>query len=222
MSWKEFKKKKEQEETNNTNTSIKTNTTTNNNTSQMSSWQKFKKEKKEKNLQGNTITKSNDGEQKNTIWEEVGNFADGAGKVADNLWQGIKSGVMSLQQTVGRAANDTQADSADLNQQMYEKLMLARAEKNPKEKEQIAEAIEKYSEKEDKIREESKEYYNKIQQKKDENTLKIQENAESINNPIGTYIAGEIAPRHRTNVTRYGWWSSWNNLFYWFSNGKLL
>ena len=218
-SWQEYKKKKKQyaKDVITLNSSaVKVNN------SNMSSWQKFKQEKEEKKTQSSTIVRNKDSEPQNTIWEDVGNFVDGTGKVVNNLWQGLKSGVMSLQQTVGRAANNTQADHADLINDMHKKVLEGRLKNNPEEAEQISRAINNPLISGDTIIEESQEYYNKIQQKKDENTLKIQENTESINNPIGKYIAGEIGPRYRTNVTRYGWWSSWNNLFYWFCNWKLL
>ena len=72
--------------------------------------------------------------------------------------------------------------------------MRAREEDNPEEKEQIEEAIEKYSGKGNQIREESEEYYNKLQEIKNENSLKMQQNTESIDSSVGKYIAGEIAP----------------------------
>lgn len=218
MSWEDIKKKKEQK----LNTNINSFSDLKNNNTQMTSWQKIKKKKEEQEkLKINNLNSKNT-EQKNTLWEDVGNFTKGTGKVVDNLWQGLKSGVMSLQQTVGRATNNTQADHADLINDMHKKVLEGRLKNNPEEAEQISRAINNPLISGDTIREESQEYYNKIQQKKDENTLKIQENTESINNPIGKYIAGEIAPRYWTNATRYGWWSSWNNLFYWFCNWKLL
>lgn len=140
------------------------------------------------NQQSNTVSITND--KPNTLQ----NFVNGTGKVVDNLWQGMKNGVMSLQQTVGRAANNTQAEFWDLNNQMYKEALEGRMKNNPEESERINNAINNPLISGDKIREESKEYYDKIQKKKDENVLKIQQNTESMNTGVGKYIAGEIAP----------------------------
>lgn len=132
--------------------------------------------------------------KRTSLWEDIQNIANGSGKIADNLWQGLKNGVMSFQQTVGRAANNTQADSIDLINKMNRLALESRLKDNPEEAKQISNIINNPLISGDKIREESKEYYNKIQERKNENSLKIQQNTESISNPVGKYIAGEIAP----------------------------
>lgn len=132
--------------------------------------------------------------KRTSLWEDIQNIANGSGKIADNLWQGLKNGVMSFQQTVGRTANNTQADSIDLINKMNKLALESRLKDNPEEAKQISNIINNPLISGDKIREESKEYYNKIQERKNENSLKIQQNTESISNPVGKYIAGEIAP----------------------------
>lgn len=179
MSWEEYKKKREQQ----------------------SSWEQYK-QKREKQLQENktstsnaqSISSKNSSNNKTSLWDNIQNLASGTGKVADNLWQGLKNGVMSLQQTVGRAANNTQADSMDLINKMNKRALEGKLKDDPEEAEQINKVINNPLISGDKIREESEEYYNKIQEKKNENTLKIQQNAESMNTEVGKYIAGEIAP----------------------------
>lgn len=178
MSWEEYKKKREEK----------------------SSWEQYK-QKREKQLQESQKTisntqssTSNTSNNKTSLWDNIQNIASGTGKVADNLWQGLKNEVMSLQQTVGRAANNTQANHADLINQMHKKALEGRLKDNPEEAQQINKVINNPLISGDKVREESREYYNKIQEKKNENTLKIQQNTESMNTEVGKYIAGEIAP----------------------------
>lgn len=171
MSWEEYKKKREE----------------------TSSWEQYK-QKRQANVSKNTVTTKSSTNNKTSLWDNIQNLASETGKVADNLWQSFKNGVMSYQQTVGRAANNTQAQQADLINRMHQKALEGRLKDNPEETEQINKIINNPLISGDKIRQESKEYYNKIQKKKNENTLKIQQNAESMNTEVGKYIAGEIAP----------------------------
>lgn len=171
MSWEEYKKKREE----------------------TSSWEQYK-QKRQDNVVRDTVTTKSSANNKTSLWDNIKNIASGTGKVADNLWQSLKNGVMSYQQTVGRASSNTQADSVDFNNEMYRKALEGRLKKNPEEAEQIKNVINNPLISGDRIREESKEYYDKIQKKKNENTLKIQQNAESMNTEVGKYIAGEIAP----------------------------
>lgn len=172
MSWEEYRKKREQE----------------------SSWEQYKQKKENKTQETRISNNVSTTQKKTSLWDNIQNLASGTGKVGNNLWLGLKNGVMSLQQTVGRASSNTQADQADLTNQMYKKALEGRLKDNPEEAEQINKIINNPLISGDKIREESEEYYNKIQEKKNENSLKIQQNAESMNTEVGKYIAGEIAP----------------------------
>ena len=103
MSWEEYKKKREEK----------------------SSWEQYK-QKRQDNVVRNTVTTKSSANNKTSLWDNIQNLASGTGKIGNNLWLGLKNGVMSLQQTVGRASSNTQADQADLTNQMYKKALEGR------------------------------------------------------------------------------------------------
>ena len=75
MSWEEYKKKKNEE----------------------SSWEQYK-QKRQENIEKKIVTTKSSTNNKSSLWDNIQNIASGTGKVGNNLWQGLKNGVMSLQQ----------------------------------------------------------------------------------------------------------------------------
>ena len=165
MSWEEFKKKQQQ----------------------TSSWQEFK------NRQENRVQQTTK-KQETSLWQDIQNFANGAGKASENLFLSAKNGVMSFMQTMQRNNANVQADTADrmnkLNQEMLEK----KIKSNPEYSEEIKNVINNPLISSEEIKQKSKENYEEVQAKKSQNILKMEENTDSINNPIGKKIVGEIAP----------------------------
>ena len=166
MSWEEFKKKKEKS----------------------SSWQQFKTKKENKK-------QNNPKKQETSLWQNIQNIASGVGKGTENLWLGLENGLKSFQQTMQRNTAKVQADTADTHNEIFQKLTKNKMNNSSQEdKEKIQKAIDNPLISGDEIRQESREYYEKVQEQKNKNITKMQKNAESIENPVGKYLVGEIAP----------------------------
>lgn len=133
-------------------------------------------------------------------------FFDNIGKTVENGWLGLVNGIKNSGQIIGRAITDTQADRTDQLNKMREIGLKARLKEHPEEEEQIKNMIKNnpFTSGEH-IREHSRKIDDKINQEKNDNSLKIQQNEESIDNPVGKYIAGNIAPAIGQMLPRNGW-----------------
>lgn len=116
---------------------------------------------------------------KTSLWEQIKGIASGTGKTVENTWLGLGNGVKSFQQTLGRATTNSQVD---------------RLKPFGETNNEILNDDLKNIFSTDKMKEDNKEVYSKIQDEKEKNTQKIQENADSIKNPVGKYLAGNIMP----------------------------
>lgn len=132
-------------------------------------------------------------------------FFDNMGKTVENGWLGLVNGIKNSGQIIGRAITDTQADRADEFNKMREKMLKKRLKEHPEEAEQIRNTVNNPLISGEQIREHSREIDDKINQEKNNNILKIQQNEESIDNPVGKYIAGNIAPAIGQMLPRNGW-----------------
>lgn len=124
------------------------------------------------------------------------NILDSIGKTIENGWLSMQNGIRSAGQTIGRAITNTQADRLDFwNEQ--DKIFLQNRienENDSEKKAKLEEAINNPLITGEQIRKESEKTTKKIDNKKIQNQEKIQKNAESINSPVGKYIAGDIVP----------------------------
>lgn len=131
---------------------------------------------------------------KTPLWDTIKGIADGIGKTTENGWLSFQNGLKSSGQTIGRAITNTQANRIDFWNQMDKESLEKRAKEHPEEAGKIKEIIENPLLSGEQIRKESEETTQKIQKEKEENNQKVQENADNINNPVGKYLAGNIAP----------------------------
>ncbi len=124
------------------------------------------------------------------------NILDSIGKTIENGWLSMQNGIRSAGQTIGRAITNTQADRLDFwNEQ--DKIFLQNRienENDSEKKAKLEEAINNPLITGEQIRKESEKTTKKIDNKKIQNQEKIQKNAESINSPVGKYIARDIVP----------------------------
>ena len=133
-------------------------------------------------------------ESKTYEHKEDENILNSIGKTIENGWLSIQNGFKSAGQTIGRAITDTQADRMDFWNKQNNKALQDRIEKNPEEKVTLEKTIENPLISGEQIKKESEEATKKIDDEKRQNQEKIKKNAESINNPVGKYIAGDIVP----------------------------
>ena len=126
--------------------------------------------------------------------KEDGNILNTIGKTIENGWLSMQNGFKSAGQTIGRAILDTQANRADFWNEQDKKILQDRIEKNPEEKVELEKAINNPLISGEQIRKDSEEATKQIDDEKRKNQEKIQSNVESINNPVGKYIAGNIIP----------------------------
>lgn len=126
--------------------------------------------------------------------KEDGNILNTIGKTIENGWLSMQNGFKSAGQTIGRAILDTQANRADFWNEQDKKILQDRIEKNPEEKVELEKVIHNPLISGEQIRKDSEEATKQIDNEKRKNQEKIQNNAESINNPVGKYIAGNIVP----------------------------
>jgi len=156
-----------------------------------------------------------------TLWDRIKNTASDTGKITENTFLGLKNGINSFQQNFIRSNSNIQANTRDTFNRIEDRILNKKAEKNP---EKVAEAIQKRTNNSlnqllsgDKIREETNKNLEKMQAKVEENNKKIQENAESISNPVGKYLAGNIMPSIGQMAPRISWWPCRCCIFYRFS-----
>lgn len=159
---------------------------------------------------------------KNVKREKNNDIFDTVGKTIENGWLGLKNGIKSSVQTIGRAITDTHANRADVGNNINKKVLEKLKEKHPEEKEEIERVINNPILSGEQIRKESKEAYKKIDNEKIQNQEKIQKNTEDIKNPIAKYLAGNIAPAIGQMTPRNIGWTSGDNLFYFICYWKLL
>lgn len=132
---------------------------------------------------------------KMSLWDSIKNMANSTGKIGENTWLGLKNGIYSSQQTIGRNLTNQLADRADVANQIQQRVINSYTEKHPNEKEKINKAMENSNIfVGDNIRKNAENVTKQIQTKKDNNTKKIVDNTESMENPVLKYIGGNIAP----------------------------
>ena len=118
-----------------------------------------------------------------------------------NTGLGMINGIKSFEQTLGRTMTNGLADRADLvNETLIEMDNRKRAKeiaKNPNQAKQISNKILEEHVKRtsgDAIRQSAYEEHLKIQKEKEQNQIKIQENANKMDTSVGKHLAGDIFP----------------------------
>lgn len=168
MSWEDFKKRKQQS----------------------SSWEEFKKEK-ENPVQISTNKSSNA-----PISQNIKKFMSATGKIGENTYKGAENGILSSIQNLGRNMFNLQGRKEEENifDKVNKQILDSRKDLSSEEKTNIADKMSNSTFSQKNLIKGIEEKNQKFQEKKNENTLKIQQNADSISNPVGKYIAGEIVP----------------------------
>ena len=146
-----------------------------------------------------TVKKSLDGYYKNnttSLWKGTQNFADATGKIGENTYKGAENGILSSIQNLGRNMFNLQGRKEEENifDKVNKQILDSRKDLSPEERTSIIDKMNNSSFSQKNLIKGIEEKNQKFQEKKNENTLKIQQNADSISNPVGKYIAGEIAP----------------------------
>lgn len=146
-----------------------------------------------------TVKKSLDGYYKNnttSLWKGTQNFADATGKIGENTYKGAENGILSSIQNLGRNMFNLQGRKEEENifDKVNKQILDSRKDLSSEERTSIIDKMNNSSFSQKNLIKGIEEKNQKFQEKKNENTLKIQQNADSISNPVGKYIAGEIAP----------------------------
>lgn len=122
-----------------------------------------------------------------TLWDTVKQTANDLGKVTENTWLGLQNGYKNFQQTLGRRITEGQAEQREVWDKFNKETLEKRARENPEEAKEIQNYINNIDNQlgsAKQIREEAQKTTKKIQNIKEENTNKINENIETIDNPI--------------------------------------
>lgn len=148
-------------------------------------------QKKENPIQVSTPKKQNA-----PLLQNVKNFADATGKIGQNTYKGTENGILSSIQNLGRNMFNLQGrkEQENIFDKVNKQILDSREDLSSEEKTNIIDKINNSSFSQKKLIKGVEEKNQKLQDKKNENTLKIQQNADSISNPVGKYLAGEIAP----------------------------
>lgn len=133
----------------------------------------------------NTSTKNNN----NSLWDAVKETADGLAKSNDNMWQGLKNGVLSFRQQLGRVTQDNPINRSINMQNNFLQEQLNKNSNNEKAKV----LLNKNNSFQNKSNKESEEYLNSLQEKINKNNQKIIDNTNSIDNPILKKVS-ELTP----------------------------
>lgn len=146
-----------------------------------------------------TVNKSlNDYYKNNTtsLWKGTQNFSDVTGKIGENTYKGAENGILSAIQNLGRNMFNLQGRKEEENifDKVNKQILDNRKDLSSEEKTNIIDKMNNFSFSQKNLIKGIEEKNQKFQEKKNENTLKIQQNADSISNPVGKYLAGEIAP----------------------------
>lgn len=168
MSWEDFKKQKQQN----------------------SSWEEFKKEKE------NSVQISTNKSTNAPISQNIKNFMSATGKIGENTYKNAENGILSSIQNLGRNMFNLQGRKEEENifDKVNKQILDSRKDLSSEERTSIIDKMNNSSFSQKNLIKGIEEKNQKFQEKKNENTLKIQQNADSISNPVGKYIAGEIAP----------------------------
>lgn len=168
MSWEDFKKQKQQN----------------------SSWEEFKKEKE------NSVQISTNKSTNAPISQNIKNFMSATGKIGENTYKDAENGILSSIQNLGRNMFNLQGRKEEENifDKVNKQILDSRKDLSLEEKTNIADKMNNSSFSQKNLIKGIEEKNQKFQEKKNENTLKIQQNTDSISNPVGKYLAGEIAP----------------------------
>lgn len=146
-----------------------------------------------------TVNKSlNDYYKNNTtsLWKGTQNFADATGKIGENTYRGAENGILSSIQNLGRNMFNLQGRKEEENifDKVNKQILDSRKDLSSEEKTNIADKMNNSSFSQKNLIKGIEEKNQEFQEKKNENVSKIQQNADSISNPVGKYLAGEIAP----------------------------
>lgn len=130
------------------------------------------------------------------LWKETQNFADATGKIGENIYKGAENGIFSSIQNLGRNMFNLQGRKEEENifDKVNKQILDSRKDINSEEKTNIINKMNNSSFSQKNLIKGIEEKNQKFQEKKNENTFKIQQNTDSISNPVGKYLAGEIAP----------------------------
>lgn len=128
--------------------------------------------------------------------KKVRDFIDTTGKVGENTYNGAENGILSSIQNLGRNMFNLQGRKEEENifDKVNKQILDSREDLSSEEKTNITNKMNNYSLSQKNLIKGIEEKNQKFQEKKNENTLKIQQNTDSISNPVGKYLAGEIAP----------------------------
>ena len=132
----------------------------------------------------NSFKKAN----KLTLWDTIKQTANDTGKIAQNTWLGLANGVKSFQQTTSRAIINSQIDRWEPFEKTNNKISDEEMLNSIPEDSWLAGFSSAH------LKKDREEINQRFKEEKDKNTQKIQENANSIKNPVGKYLAGDIMP----------------------------
>ena len=168
MSWEDYKKQREEE----------------------SSWEQYKKQR-ENPVQISTNKSSNA-----PISQNIKKFMSATGKIGENTYKGAENGILSAIQNLGRNMFNLQGRKEEENifDKVNKQILDSRKDLSSEEKTNIADKMNNSSFSQKNLIKGIEEKNQEFQEKKNENVSKIQQNADSISNPVGKYLAGEIAP----------------------------
>lgn len=166
----------------------------------MSSYEEFRKKKQQSGSyyefaqkKESPIQVSIPKKQNAPLLQNIKNFADATGKIGENTYKSTENGILSAIQNLGRNMFNLQGRKKEeetfdkINQQ----ILNSRKDLSSEEKNNI---INNSSFSQRNLIKGIEEKNQEFQEKKNENVAKIQQNADSISNPVGKYIAGELAP----------------------------
>ena len=189
MSWNDIKKKYGDEQTRNINSNISNN----------SSWERIKKKYSNMQITNSPIsdaTYPETTEKKTSILQNIQNFADATGKIGENTYKGAENGILSAIQNLGRNMFNLQGRKEEENifDKVNKQILDSRKDLSSEERTSIIDKMNNSSFSQKNLIKGIEEKNQEFQEKKNENVSKIQQNADSISNPVGKYLAGEIAP----------------------------
>ena len=168
MSWEDFKKEKQQN----------------------SSWEEFKKNKE------NTVQTLTNKSNNAPISQNIKKIMSDTGKIGKNTYKGAENGMLSAIQNFGRNLFNLQGrkEEEKISDKVNQRILDSRTDLNSTEKTNIIDSMNNSSLNQKSLINGIEEKNQEFQKQKNENTSKIQQNIDNISNPVGKYLAGEIAP----------------------------
>ena len=138
-----------------------------------------------------SASQKNSSNNKTSLWDNIQNFASDTSKSFENLWLSLENGVRNYVQNVDRNATENRIKAINFADNLYEKIFNKNVKTDPF---MILTKNANPQLSQENLKKETEERYEELQQKENENIVKMQENTQSIQNPVGKYIAGEMLP----------------------------